>query len=137
MISNWIIMKRPAARRPGFIGMDPTVSGTAPLAGNPPAGAPSITSPLQPVYILGSGSPFSLILMGSNGGAFTASGLPGWLILFNGVLGGTPPAASVYQFTVTTTNASGSSSAIVTLEVLASHACRSNRARRFPAGTPG
>ena len=97
----------------------PTISGTTPLAGNPFAGAPSITSPTQPVYILGSGSPFSLILMGSNGGTFTASGLPGWLTLVNGVLTGTPPAAGVYQFTVTTTNASGTSSAVVTLQVLA------------------
>ena len=97
----------------------PTIGGTAALAGNPPAAPPAVTSPTSAVAILGSGSPFSMTLAGSNGGTFTASGLPPWLALVNGVLGGTPPAAGTYQFTVTTTNAAGSGSAVITLEVLA------------------
>ncbi|MEO5916906.1 MAG: DUF1800 family protein [Luteolibacter sp.] len=97
----------------------PTTSGSTPLGGNPPAGKPTITSPPNPVYVLGSGSPISLPITTSNGGTITASGLPPWLTLVNGVLTGTPPAAGTYQFTVTTTNAAGSGSSVITLEVQA------------------
>lgn len=97
----------------------PTVSGSAPLAGNPPAAAPAITSPTHAVTILGAGTPFAMNLTSSNGGTLSASGLPPWLTLVNGVLSGTPGAAGIYQFTVTTTNSSGSSSVVMTLEVLA------------------
>ncbi|NJM38262.1 MAG: DUF1800 family protein [Akkermansiaceae bacterium] len=97
----------------------PTITGSAPLAGNPPAGLPAITSPTSAVAILGSGSPFSLNLTASNGGTFSASGLPAWLTLSGNVLSGTPPAAGIYQFTVTTANALGSGSAVMALEVLA------------------
>lgn len=95
----------------------PSTSGASSLAGDPPAGQPAITSPTDPVITLGSG-PFSMTLTGSNGGTFTADGLPGWLTLVNGVLSGTPVAAGIYQFTVTTTNAAGSGSAVITLEVI-------------------
>ena len=55
----------------------------------------------------------------SNGGTITASGLPSWLSLVNGVLSGTPTAAGIYQFTLTTTNSSGTGSLVMTIEVLA------------------
>ena len=82
-------------------------------------GRPAITSPTNMVTLLGSGTPFSTNLTSSNGGTITASGLPAWLSLLNGVLSGTPPAAGIYQFTLTTTNAAGSGSAVMTLEVIA------------------
>jgi PKD repeat protein len=44
---------------------------------------------------------------------------PWWLTLVNGVLSGTPAAAGIYQFTLTATNAAGSGSAVMTLEVQA------------------
>ncbi len=97
----------------------PTISGTTPRSGDPPAAQPAITSPTSAVAILGSGSPFNMILAGSNGGTFSASGLPLWLTLTNGVVSGTPPAAGIYQFTIITTNAAGSGSAVITLQVLA------------------
>jgi len=96
----------------------PTMTGIAARPGDPPAGAPAITNPTDISVILGSG-PISLPLTGSNGGTITASGLPAWLTLVNGVLTGTPPAAGIYQFTVTITNTAGSGSAVITLEVLA------------------
>ena len=95
----------------------PTTTGLTANAGDPPAGAPAITSPTDVTVILG--SPFSMTLTGSNGGTFTASGLPAWLTLVNGVLSGTPPGPGIYQFTVTTTNAAGSASSVITIEVLA------------------
>ncbi len=82
-------------------------------------GRPAITSPVGLVTVLGSGSPFTTTLTSSNGGVITASGLPPWLTLVNGLLSGTPTAAGIYQFTITTMNAAGSGSAVVTLEVLA------------------
>ncbi len=96
----------------------PTITGIAARAGDPPAGAPAITSPTDVSVILGSG-PISFPLTGSNGGTITTSGLPPWLTLVNGNLTGTPTAAGIYQFTVTTTSSSGSGSAVFTLEVLA------------------
>ncbi len=80
---------------------------------------PAITSPTDAVAILGASDPFSMNLTSSNGGAITASGLPPWLTLFDGVLSGTPPAAGIYQFTLTTTNGSGTSSVVMTLDVQA------------------
>ena len=53
---------------------------------------PAITSPTEAVTILGASTPFSMNLTSSNGGIVTASGLPSWLTLVNGVLGGTPPS---------------------------------------------
>lgn len=81
------------------------------------SGKPAITSPLSAVALVGASSPFSMSLSSSNGGVITASGLPSWLSLINGVLSGTPPSAGIYQFTLTTNNASGSGSAVMTLEV--------------------
>ena len=83
------------------------------------SGAPTITSPTEVVFVLGSGAPFSMPLTGSNGGVVSASGLPAWLTFANGILSGTPPAAGIYQFAVTTTNETGSGSAVMSLEVLA------------------
>ncbi|MEY3896545.1 MAG: hypothetical protein RLZZ214_2065, partial [Verrucomicrobiota bacterium] len=82
------------------------------------ASPPAITSPTEAVTILGASTPFSMNLTSSNGGTVTASGLPPWLTLVNGVLGGTPPAAGIHQFTLTATNAAGTSSTVVNLEVL-------------------
>jgi uncharacterized protein (DUF1800 family) len=96
----------------------PSSSSVPGLAENP-AGAPAITSPTHPIVILGLNPPFSLPVTSSNGGTISASGMPGWLTLTNGVLTGIPPAAGIYQFTVTTTNAAGSGSAVITLEVIA------------------
>ena|GEM_PF-3925717 len=96
----------------------PTMTGTAARPGDPPAGAPAITSPTDVSVVLGSG-PISIPVTGSNGGIITTSGLPPWLTFANGILTGTPPAAGIYQFTVTSTNTSGSGSAVVNLEVLA------------------
>lgn len=81
-------------------------------------GKPAITSPSQATSILGSGSPFSQNVTASNGATVTASGLPPWLTLVNGVLSGTPPAAGIYQFMLTATNQAGSGSEVMTLEVL-------------------
>ena len=96
----------------------PTTTGTTPLAGNQPAAEPAITSPTQPVVILGNGA-VSIPLASSNGGTISASGLPSWLSLLGGMLTGTPPSAGIYQFTITTTNPAGSSSVVMTLEVKA------------------
>ncbi|MEO5712697.1 MAG: DUF1800 family protein [Luteolibacter sp.] len=97
----------------------PTMTGTASRPGDPPAAPPAITSDTEVTTLLNSGSPFTLTLTASNGaGNFTATGLPAWLTLTNGILSGTPPAAGVYQFTVTTSNSAGSGSAVITVEVL-------------------
>ena len=82
------------------------------------SGAPAITSPTQAVALLGSGSPFSMTPTSSNGGTITATGLPSWLTLVGGVISGIPTSAGIYQFTLTTTNAKGSGSAVMTIEVL-------------------
>lgn len=81
-------------------------------------GAPDITSPLDPVVVLGLGSIVDLPVTASNGATITASGLPPWLTLVNGVLTGTPPAPGIYQFSLTATNGLGSGSSVVTLEVV-------------------
>ncbi len=83
------------------------------------SGSPEITSPVGAVTILGSGSPFSTIITASNGATITASGLPLWLTLIGSEIKGTPPAAGIYQFTLTATNAAGSGSSVMTLEVKA------------------
>lgn len=97
----------------------PTISGTAPLAGNPAATPPAITSPTSTVTFMGADTPFTMDVTSSNGGTVTSPDLPAWLTLVNGVLSGTPPAAGIYQFTLTTTNASGTSSVVMTIEVIA------------------
>ncbi len=99
----------------------PTTTGGTPRngSGDPPAAPPAITSATNQVALLGAGSPFTMTLTGSNGGSFSATGLPSWLTLTNGVLSGTPTQAGTYQFTVVTTNAAGSGSAVVTVQVLA------------------
>lgn len=96
----------------------------APVAGlprdvPPVLAAPAITSPTNAVAVMNAGSPFSMNLTSSNSGVITAEGLPSWLTLVNGVLSGTPPGPGIYQFTITTTNEAGSSSVIMTIEVLA------------------
>ncbi len=96
----------------------PTITG-APVAGGRPAAPPAITSPAGALALLGSGPPFSMELTSSNGGVITAAGLPAWLTLQDGVLSGTPTAAGVYQFILTTTNAAGSGSMVMTVEVQA------------------
>ena len=96
----------------------PTSTDMPLLAGNKPAGEPVITSPTQLVVILGNGA-VAIPLTSSNGGTISASGLPPWLSLIGGVLTGIPPSAGIYQFTITTTNATGSSSVVMMLEVKA------------------
>jgi uncharacterized protein (DUF1800 family) len=96
----------------------PTMTGQTPLAGSPPAAPPAITSPTNVVTMLNSGSPFSLTLTANNGaGSFTASGLPAWLTLTNGVLSGTPTQAGIYQFTVSASNGAGTTSTVITVQV--------------------
>lgn len=90
------------------------LSGTAPILAKP-----TITSATDAVTVMGSGSPFTMEVSSSNSGVITAQGLPAWLTLTNGVLSGTPPAPGIYQFTLTTTNELGSSSVIMTIEVVA------------------
>jgi len=87
------------------------------FAGAPSPAGPAITSPTTAIAVMNSGSPFSIPVTSSNSGVITAEGLPSWLTLVNGVLSGTPPAAGIYQFTLTTTNDLGSSSVIMTIEV--------------------
>lgn len=82
-------------------------------------GPPDITSPTHPVVVLGADPPFSMPVTASNGAVVTARGLPPWLTLANGVLSGTPPGPGIYQFELTATNAVGSGSTVVTLEVVA------------------
>ncbi|RYD36627.1 MAG: DUF1800 family protein [Verrucomicrobiaceae bacterium] len=94
----------------------PSVAGRGSVAG---LAGPAITSPTTAVAVMNSGSPFSMNVTSSNSGVITAEGLPSWLTLVDGVLTGTPTAAGVYQFTLTTTNDLGSSSVIMTIEVLA------------------
>ena len=97
----------------------PTISGASPQFGGPPAAPPSITSATSAVTVLGSGVPFSMDVTSSNGGTVSSADLPPWLTLVNGVLSGTPPGPGIYQFTLTTTNSTGTSSVVMTLEVLA------------------
>jgi len=102
----------PAAR------LFPSMTGQTPRAGDPPAGPPAITSATNIITLLNSGSPLSLTLTASNGaGNFTTSGLPSWLSLSNGILSGAPTQAGIYQFTVYATNAAGSTSAVITVQV--------------------
>ena len=96
----------------------PTITGTSARAGDLAAAAPSVTSSSDAVAVLGDSLPFSMNLSANNGGIVSVTGLPAWLTLTNGVLSGTPPAAGTYQFTVNATNAAGTGSEIVTLQVL-------------------
>jgi len=67
------------------------------------------------------GGPFTYAVSGSNGGTVSMSGNPAWLTLNNGVLTGTPPigAQGNFQVVVSVTNAAGSSSSILDLNVQA------------------
>ncbi len=97
----------------------PTATGATVLAGNPPAAPPGITSPSTAVALLNAGSPFTYTIAATNSATnFSASNLPAWMTLTNGVLSGTPPAAGHYQFTITATNSAGSSSSVVDLNVI-------------------
>ena len=98
----------------------PTPTGVAPSGGNPIASAPSITSPTSAVALVNGGA-FSYTIAASNGGGnFTVSGLPAWLTLSNGVISGTPPVGSAghYQFTISATNAAGTTNTVVDLDVI-------------------
>jgi len=100
----------------------PTISGTSPAAGNPPAGPPNITSPTTADYITGSG-PFSYTITASNSSniatTYTATGLPAWLTLVNGVLSGTPPPGNAdYQIILTATNSQGTGSTVLDIHVI-------------------
>ncbi len=95
----------------------PTSSDSTPRPGDPLASAPAITSPIDVVFVLGSDSAVHIPVTASNGGVISTSGLPPWLTLVDGMLTGTPPGPGIYQFTVITTNAAGSGSAVITLEV--------------------
>lgn len=81
------------------------------------AGAPAITSPPEAIAILGSGSPFTMNVTASNGATITGSGLPQWLTLVDGVLSGTPAVPGLYQFTLTATNAAGTGSIVMGIDV--------------------
>lgn len=86
-----------------------------------PAGAPqapsSFTTPTDAVALVG--GPFSYPVAGSNGATATVSGNPAWLTYSGGILSGTPPAGSAgnYQIVVTLTNANGTSTSLLNLEV--------------------
>lgn len=97
----------------------PTMTGVSPLAGNPPSGAPAITSETNPVFVIGSAPTISIPVITNNGGTLSVSGLAPWMSWANSMVTGTPPGPGTYQFTVTTTNSSGISSAVVTVEVVA------------------
>ncbi|EDY17397.1 Protein of unknown function DUF1800 [Chthoniobacter flavus Ellin428] len=83
------------------------------------AGATGVTSNTNDVYVAGSGTPYSYAISGSNGpGTYSASNLPSGLSLSGNVISGTLSTPGNYQFTVTTNNASGTSSEVVNLQVV-------------------
>lgn len=87
--------------------------------GSPGAGATGVTSSTNEVAVANSGTPYSYIITGSNGpGTYTATGLPTGLTLNGNVISGTLTTPGNYQFTVTTNNASGTSSEVVNLQVI-------------------
>jgi uncharacterized protein (DUF1800 family) len=65
------------------------------------------------------GGAFSYNVLGSNGGTVSISGNPAWLTYSGGVLSGTPPAGSAgtYQILISITNATGTSTSVLNLEV--------------------
>jgi hypothetical protein len=89
------------------------------LTGQVQAGPTGVTSTTTDTYVTGSGSPYTYTITGSNGASsYSATGLSAaGLTLVGNVISGTP-APGTYQFTVTTTNASGTSSTVVNLTVL-------------------
>lgn len=99
----------------------PTMTGTTPLSGAPPAAPTAITSPSTAIAVVGGGT-FNFNLTSSNGGgSYTATGLPSWLTLNSstGLLSGTPTQPGTYSFTITATNAAGSGSQAISITVLA------------------
>jgi uncharacterized protein (DUF1800 family) len=107
----------------------PTMTGVAQAV---PAG---VTSPANDTYILGSGTPYSYVITGNNGASsYSVSGLPQGLALNGNVISGTPAQAGNYQFTVTVTNAAGSTSTVVSLNVVAP---AGNITRELWTGLPG
>jgi len=89
------------------------------MTGQAGAGATGVTSNTSDVYVAGSGSPYSYNISGSNGpGTYSASNLPTGLSLSGNVISGTLSNPGNYQFTVTTNNASGTSSEVVNLQVV-------------------
>jgi len=91
----------------------PAVTGTANAA------PPGVTSTASDIYVLGSGTPYSYTIHGSNGPlTYSASGLPAGLTLNGNIISGTPAAPGNYQFIVAATNAAGSSSLVVNLNVI-------------------
>ncbi len=84
----------------------------------------AVTSPLTAVALAGDSSPFTYIITASNGPdtTFTATGLPAWLTLntTTGVITGSPSAAQAghYQIVVTATNAAGTGSSVVNIDVI-------------------
>ena len=65
------------------------------------------------------GGPFSYQVRGSNGSSISVTGLPAWLTYSGGVISGTPPvgAEGTYQIVITSTNAAGSSQALLNVRV--------------------
>jgi hypothetical protein len=82
----------------------------------PPPPAPSITSPLTASGAVG--TPFSYTITASNSPTgFGASGLPSWLTIAGSVISGTPPMAGSYSVTILATNAGGTGSATLTINI--------------------
>ena len=90
----------------------PTSTGVANNSG--PTG---VTSTTNDVYIAGSGTYTYTITGTGSPSTYSASGLPAGLTLTGNVISGTPSTPGNYQFTVTTTNAAGTSSVVVNLQV--------------------
>jgi uncharacterized protein (DUF1800 family) len=89
----------------------PTSTPSSPLA------PPILVSPTSAVALVG--GPFSYTVAGSNGANVTVIGNPDWLTFSGGVLSGTPPsgAAGHYQIVVTTTDAEGTGTSVIELDV--------------------
>ncbi|NMM92778.1 hypothetical protein B2J88_52670, partial [Rhodococcus sp. SRB_17] len=85
------------------VGTPATVQVTVNVTAAPEA--PSFTNPLTAVV----GTPFThtITVAGSPHPTLTATGLPTWLTLTDGVLAGTPPAAGSFPFTLTADNGVG------------------------------
>jgi uncharacterized protein (DUF1800 family) len=78
----------------------------------------SVTSTANDVYTTGSGSNYTYTIAGSNGASYSVSGLPAGLSLNGNVISGNITTPGTYQFTVTVTDASGTTSQVVTLQVV-------------------
>lgn len=79
---------------------------------------PSHLTPTEATAL--TGGAFSLPVLGSNLGSVTFTGLPAWLTFANGKLTGTPPSGSEgsYQIVVTMTNAAGTGTSVIDLDVV-------------------